>query len=187
MARECLKYLTWLLQFQDVFTYTCICDRQCVNPHSRVLVCASLLVMFIQFSLPGLDDDHVISCWCQALHVLLASASYMTDDVQLVPMVTANLSDIGASSFDKSDWTFLFHDLKVFEESVGSLKKSRAQFVMHVLRDASPYMSSTIFPEIMIVVLSFTETCLRRTFEMPKHFLGAFMVLDNIWWLFIQL
>lgn len=112
--------------------------------------------------------------------MLLASASYMTDDVQLVPMVTANLSDIGASSFDKSDWTFLFHDLKVFEESVGSLKKSRAQFVMHVLRDASPYMSSTIFPEIMIVVLSFTETCLRRTFEMPKHFLGAFMVLDNI-------
>lgn len=92
----------------------------------------------------------------QALHVLLASASYMTDDVQLVPMFAANLSDIGASSFDKSDWTFLSHDLEVFEESVGSLKKSRAQFVMHVLRDASPYMSSTIFPEIMIVVLSFT-------------------------------
>eukprot|EP00435_Cladocopium_sp_Y103_P026644 s290_g6.t1 len=92
----------------------------------------------------------------QALHVLLASASYMTDDVQLVPMFAANLSDIGASSFDKSDWAFLYHDLKVFEESVGSLKKSRAQFVMHVLRDASPYMSSTIFPEIMIVVLSYT-------------------------------
>ena len=62
MARECPKYLTGLLQFQDVFTYTCICDRKCVNPHCRVLVCASLLVMFIQFSLPGLDDEHVISC-----------------------------------------------------------------------------------------------------------------------------
>ena len=43
-----------------------------------------------------------------------------------------------------------------------------------------PTWVALFFPEIMIVVLSFTETCLRRTFEMPKHFLGAFMVLDNI-------
>lgn len=93
------------------------------------------------------------------LHVLLASASYMTDEVQLVPMPSANISDSVAKSFDKTDWTFLYHGLNVFPENVGSLQKSRAEFEMHVLRDASPYWSSTIFPEIMIVVLSYTVTC----------------------------
>jgi len=92
----------------------------------------------------------------QVLHVLLASASYMTDEVQLVPMPSANISDSVAKSFDKTDWTFLYHGLNVFQENVGSLQKSRAEFEMHVLRDASPYWSSTIFPEIMIVVLGYT-------------------------------
>ena len=91
--------------------------------------------------------------------MLLASASYMTDEVQLVPMPSANISDSVAKSFDKTDWTFLYHGLNVFPENVGSLQKSRAEFEMHVLRDASPYWSSTIFPEIMIVVLSYTVTC----------------------------
>eukprot|EP00434_Breviolum_minutum_P017966 symbB.v1.2.015842.t1/scaffold1163.1/size134625/2 len=80
----------------------------------------------------------------------------MTDEVQLVPMPSANISDSVAKSFDKTDWTFLYHGLNVFPENVGSLQKSRAEFEMHVLRDASPYWSSTIFPEIMIVVLSYT-------------------------------
>ena len=88
----------------------------------------------------------------------LASASYMADDVQFIPLLGSNLSDPGAKSFDKSDWTFLYHDLKVFQESVGSLTKSRVEFEMHVLRDAAPYVSSTIFPEVMIVVLSYTVT-----------------------------
>eukprot|EP00438_Fugacium_kawagutii_P023345 Skav218608 [mRNA] locus=scaffold3208:41911:43167:+ [translate_table: standard] len=92
----------------------------------------------------------------QVLHVLLASASYMSNDVQLVPMTGANLSDIGEKAFDKSDWTFMYHDLQVFEEDIGSLRKTRMQFQMHLRRDASPYASSTIFPEIMIVVLSYT-------------------------------
>ena len=96
---------------------------------------------------------------CQVLHVLLASASYMTDEVQLVPMASANTSDSVAKSFDKTDWTFLYHGLNVFPENIGSLQKSRAEFEMHVLRDASPYWSSTIFPEIMIVVLGYTVTC----------------------------
>ncbi|CAK9089847.1 unnamed protein product [Durusdinium trenchii] len=92
----------------------------------------------------------------QALHVLLASASYMIDDVQLVPMAFVNISDPGERAFDKSDWTFLSHEMTIFNESTGSMHKSRAQFVVHVLRDASPYVQSTIFPEIMIVVLSYT-------------------------------
>lgn len=83
----------------------------------------------------------------------------MTDEVQLVPMPSANISDSVAKSFDKTDWTFLYHGLNVFQENVGSLQKSRAEFEMHVLRDASPYWSSTIFPEIMIVVLGYTVTC----------------------------
>lgn len=74
-------------------------------------------------------------------------------------MPSANISDSVAKSFDKTDWTFLYHGLNVFPENVGSLQKSRAEFEMHVLRDASPYWSSTTFPEIMIVVLSYTVTC----------------------------
>ena len=74
-------------------------------------------------------------------------------------MPSANISDSVAKSFDKTDWTFLYHGLNVFQENVGSLQKSRAEFEMHVLRDASPYWSSTIFPEIMIVVLGYTVTC----------------------------
>lgn len=82
----------------------------------------------------------------------------MIDDVQLVPMAFVNISDPGERAFDKSDWTFLSHEMTIFNESTGSMHKSRAQFVVHVLRDASPYVQSTIFPEIMIVVLSYTAS-----------------------------
>ena len=80
----------------------------------------------------------------------------MADAVQLVPCKDANFTDAGPAQFAKSDWTYLWNDLTAFVESSGPLRKSRAQFVVHIARDATPYLSGTIFPEIMIVVLGYT-------------------------------
>ncbi|CAJ1379768.1 unnamed protein product [Effrenium voratum] len=106
----------------------------------------------------------------QALNVRLASTSYMVDDVQLVAAPGTNLTNPGAEVFDHSDWTYLGHGLTVFEEMTGTLRKSRAQFQIQLKRDATPYLSYTIFPEIMIVVLSYTVFLFPVTpaFAMPR-------------------
>ncbi|CAE7414138.1 GLRB [Symbiodinium natans] len=92
----------------------------------------------------------------QALTIQLASATYMDDAVQLVPCKDYSFTDAGPAQFAKSDWTYLWNDLTSFVEISGPLRKSRAQFVVHIVRDASPFLSGTIFPEIMIVVLGYT-------------------------------
>ena len=116
----------------------------------------------------------------KALHIRLASASYMIDEVQLVPMAAGNISDPGGRAFDKSDWTFLSHSLTTFNESTGSLQKSRAQFELQVLRDASPYWSSTIFPEIMIVVLSYTDACAEHNMIFQRDILWIMHMANNL-------
>ena len=94
----------------------------------------------------------------------------MVEDVELVGRADGNISDSGGKSFDKSDWTFLSHELKTFSAAIGDTMKSYAQFEIRVRRDASPYMSSTIFPEIMIVVLSYSAFLfpVNPGFAMPR-------------------
>ena len=102
---------------------------------------------------------------CEALTIQLASATYMDDAVQLVPCKDYSFTDAGPAQFAKSDWTYLWNDLTSFVEISGPLRKSRAQFVVHIVRDASPFLSGTIFPEIMIVVLGYTVPLLAMVFS----------------------
>ena len=91
----------------------------------------------------------------QALHIRLASAAFLLEDVELLARADGNITG-SFKAFEKSDWTYLSHELKAFSLAAGDAMKSYAELEIRVKRDASPYMSSTIFPEIMIVVLSYS-------------------------------
>jgi len=92
----------------------------------------------------------------QMLTVRLASASYMTNELQLSVLENPNFTGLPEDTFKKSGFTFNSVKAQTFEESDASLKKSRGSLDISITRDSRPIFATAIIPEILLLLISWS-------------------------------
>jgi hypothetical protein len=109
----------------------------------------------------------------QSLDIRLASESYMSNQVELQPFTSRNMSGVTSSRvFDGSEWTIQKTTIHAFEDyqSLSSIRKSRGELKMIVQRRTQPYFSTLLGPEAILVAFSWTVFLypMIAAFSMPK-------------------
>jgi len=113
----------------------------------------------------------------QKLYVILASGTYMSEDVQMQAMGEASAAD---EAFSESNWILSNMALSTKEEKDSSLSKSRGLLQLRVKHDPAGVFSSCIVPEILILVLSYTVFLMpmETAFVMPRVATGMIAFLS---------
>jgi len=113
----------------------------------------------------------------QKLEVMVASGTYMSDEVQMQAMGQANAAD---GAFSEANWILSSMDLSTKEEMDSSLSKSRGLLQLNVQHDPAGVFSSCIIPEILILVLSYTVFLMpnEAAFVMPRVATGMISFLS---------
>jgi len=116
----------------------------------------------------------------QELLVLVASSKYMQDQVSIEAM-REDSEGVGveAEAFGKSVWSHVSHEMTAFNESSGSLHKSRGKFAVRCRRDYKSVMENTVFPEVLLLGMasSIFFLPLQVPFAMPRVATGIICYL----------
>jgi len=124
----------------------------------------------------------------QDVHINVASATYMSDEVQLVPIKLK--AEWGVNQGEESDtqvfsnsvWYFVKDSLTVFTEVDGELSKSRGVLTITVKRALSEFVSSVFMPSVVLLCMTWSAFWLPvgGPYVMPRVALNAFALLCQL-------
>merc|ERR1719218_483805 len=101
----------------------------------------------------------------QTVHIKVASGTYMSDEVALVPVEDqsewGNPTD--TNIFGNSIWHFRNHSITSFEEANGELKKSRGVLNVVIKRGLAEFVSSVFMPSAVFLFVTWSA------FWLPRH------------------
>jgi len=80
----------------------------------------------------------------------------MTNELQLSVLENPDFSGVNADVFNISGFTFQSVREETYEETDGSLQKSRGSLGISITRDYRPVLSSVIVPEILLLSISWS-------------------------------
>eukprot|EP00747_Dinoflagellata_sp_TGD_P193428 gnl/TRDRNA2_/TRDRNA2_59573_c0_seq1.p1 gnl/TRDRNA2_/TRDRNA2_59573_c0~~gnl/TRDRNA2_/TRDRNA2_59573_c0_seq1.p1 ORF type:complete len:450 (+),score=80.16 gnl/TRDRNA2_/TRDRNA2_59573_c0_seq1:33-1382(+) len=106
----------------------------------------------------------------QTLRATLASSKYMVEDLVLQPTNDTNIFGINSETFDGKDISLKSYELNERKDHSGSLSKSRGEILVHVSRDPEPYLIGILWPQFVMVMISWTVFWLplQPPFAMPR-------------------
>jgi len=120
----------------------------------------------------------------QEVNIKVASATYMQDEVRLVPI--KDKSEWGVPSetdiFSNSMWYFVKDSLTAFVEVDGELAKSRGVLSVTVLRGVSEFVSAVFMPSVVLLCMTWSAFWLPLAgpYVMPRVALNAFALLCQL-------
>merc|ERR1719375_12912 len=120
----------------------------------------------------------------QTVHIKVASATYMSDEVSLVPI--EEKSEWGhptdTNIFSNSIWHFKEDSIKAFDQSDGELKKSRGVLSLVVKRGLAEFISSVFMPSAVFLFVTWSAFWLPLggPYSMPRIALNAFALLCQV-------
>eukprot|EP00930_Biecheleria_cincta_P064279 TRINITY_DN4983_c0_g1_i1.p1 TRINITY_DN4983_c0_g1~~TRINITY_DN4983_c0_g1_i1.p1 ORF type:complete len:462 (-),score=59.13 TRINITY_DN4983_c0_g1_i1:263-1648(-) len=118
----------------------------------------------------------------QDVSIMLASSTYMNDELQLVPVTERLKWGTQRDLFNNSVWSFVNASLTSFNDDDGMLKKSRGVLTLRLQRSPSQYMSSIFIPSVVLLVMTWTAFWLPLgpPFAMPRIAVNAFGLLCQV-------
>lgn len=125
---------------------------------TSVTVNSSGTVTKVERSLSIIKNRYVVTAFpwdTQVLTLKIASATYMLDDVKLVPDKNPDISGVTKNFLDGEGFTLVSAETSEFEEIDGALKKSRGVMAITVHRDIDKYFQSHFVPAILLMTISY--------------------------------
>eukprot|EP00441_Pelagodinium_beii_P025133 CAMPEP_0197653318 /NCGR_PEP_ID=MMETSP1338-20131121/35013_1 /TAXON_ID=43686 ORGANISM="Pelagodinium beii, Strain RCC1491" /NCGR_SAMPLE_ID=MMETSP1338 /ASSEMBLY_ACC=CAM_ASM_000754 /LENGTH=419 /DNA_ID=CAMNT_0043228375 /DNA_START=54 /DNA_END=1311 /DNA_ORIENTATION=+ len=116
----------------------------------------------------------------QDLYVKLASRTYMSDDLKMEAMSTADTSAEVSDLFSDVNWVLNSAKQLTVEEEDGALRKSRGELMLSITHDPSGIYSSSVLPAVLLVILSYTVFLMPmdKAFVMPRVATGMIAFLS---------
>lgn len=129
-------------------------------------------------------DTHDFPFDAQEVNIKIGSATYMLDEVRLVPIKAKSQWGVesNTSIFDHSAWNFVTQSLTAVTEVDGELEKSRGVLTVIVKRSFSQFVSSVFMPSAVFLVMTWSAFWLPLAgpFAMPRIALNAFALLCQV-------
>jgi len=118
----------------------------------------------------------------QDVSMMLASTTYMRDELELVPVTDDSMWGAKQDLFDNSVWDFVNASLKAIVDDDNMLRKSRGVLTLRVRRDHTAYMSSIFIPSVVLLIMTWTSSWLPLgpPFAMPRIAMNAFGLLCQV-------
>jgi len=118
----------------------------------------------------------------QDVSMMLASTTYMRDELELVPVTDDSMWGAKQDLFDNSVWDFVNASLKAIVDDDNMLRKSRGVLTLRVSRRQSTYMSSIFIPSVVLLIMTWTSSWLPLgpPFAMPRIAMNAFGLLCQV-------
>mmetsp|Transcript_7060 Transcript_7060/g.15201 ORF Transcript_7060/g.15201 Transcript_7060/m.15201 type:complete len:404 (-) Transcript_7060:80-1291(-) len=106
----------------------------------------------------------------QQLPIKVASSTYMSNEVLLVPFEDPTLFGIKASCFKGKDFFLVSSSLTSFTEQDASMSKSRGMLTITIQRDSIKYIQTICVPSILVLLVSWTVVYLpfHTAFLVPR-------------------
>lgn len=106
----------------------------------------------------------------QDLLMQVGSKTHMLEELRFRPLLDDTFTGVAAGTFDNSDFTFTNFTTDVVEEVDGPLRKSRGRLIILVDRRSEPYWQSLLLPELLILLISWSNFWypLTAPFAMPR-------------------
>lgn len=92
----------------------------------------------------------------QSFRVQVASATHMSDALELLPSMDSSLWGAPAELFEGSEFIRKTVSLSAYEDIDGALHKSRAELLLKVDRHTSSYFAPLILPPLTLLIISAT-------------------------------
>jgi len=125
---------------------------------TSVTVNSSGTVTKVERSISIIKNRYTVAAFpwdTQVLVLKVASATYMLDDVKLVPSKDRDLSGVTKDFLDGEGFTLVSAVTSEFEEIDGALKKSRGVMAITIHRDIDKYFQSHFVPAILLLFISY--------------------------------
>lgn len=118
----------------------------------------------------------------QDISMMLASTTYMRDELELVPVTDDSMWGAKEKMFDNSVWNLVNASLKAIIDDDNMLRKSRGVLTLRVQREPTTYMSSIFIPSVVLLVMTWSSSWLPLgpPFAMPRIAMNAFGLLCQV-------